>query len=461
MKNTPDLESLRKALKGKVILPGDKEYDDQRKMWNGMVDRRPSLIVQCMDESDVIQAVNFGRENNLLTAVRGGGHNVAGLGTCDDGMMIDLSLMKSIRVDKESSTAYVQGGATWGDFDQATQPFALSSTGGLVSTTGVGGFTLGGGIGWLLRKYGLTVDNLLEVEMVLASGEKVKANTNDHADLFWAIRGGGGNFGIVTTFVFRLNTVGPEVYGGALFYPASEAPEILRFYRDWIKSTPEELTTLIALATAPPEPFIPAQYQGTSMIAVALCYSGKVEEGEAVIKPLRDFKSPAIDLAAPVPYINLQQMFDGSVPKGIRSYWRSENLPELNDDIVRVLCDMAFKIASPFSAVHIHHLEGAVKKTDNDAMAYASRDTPFILNVIAAWMDPPEDEKHIGWVKDFSREISPFISGKSYLNFMGNEGENRVKAAFGEKKYARLVEIKNKYDPQNFFRVNQNIKPSS
>ncbi len=460
MENSQAIKNLRNMLHGQLILPSDIEYDTIRKVWNGMIDRHPSLIIQCLDETDVINAVNFGRENNLLTAVRGGGHNVAGFGTCDDGMIIDLSEMREIQVDTQAETARAQGGLTWGDFDKATQPFALSTTGGLVSTTGIGGLTLGGGIGWLMRKYGMTIDNLLEVELITANGEKVIANTNDHPDLFWAVRGGGGNFGIVTNFTYRLHSVGPMVYGGALFYPASQAVDFLRFYRDWVKDTPEELTTLIAFLTAPPEPFIPPTLQGTPMIAMAMCYCGNPEDGEEVIKPLRDFIPPAINLTASIPYIDLQKMFDKSVPKGILSYWRSENLSVMDDAIIHTICEQAAKMGSPFSAVHIHYLQGAVSRVDPDTMAYGNRETPFILNIIGMWMDPSENDRQIGWVKYFSDAIKTYTSGKSYINFMGNEGEKRIIAAYGEEKYARLVEIKNKYDPDNFFRVNQNIKPS-
>lgn len=455
------IENFRTALHGRLIQPEDNEYDEARKVWNGLIDKHPAMIAVCMDEIDVVHAVNFARSNNMLVAVRGGGHNVAGFGSCDDGIVIDLSGMKDIAVDTASQTVRAQGGVTWGEFDKVTQTHALSTTGGLVTTTGIGGFTLGGGFGWLVRKYGLTIDNLMEVEMVMADGTRLTANEKENPDLFWGVRGGGGNFGIVTTFTYRLYPVGPNVYGGAVFYPVSKARDLLRFYREWSKTEPDELTSMIAFLTAPPAPFIPQPLQGTSMIALALCYSGALDDAEKVIKPLRDFAQPSVDLLGPIPYVALQGMFDATVPKGILSYWRAEYINKLEDSAIDILVEQAGKMITPFAQVHVHHMEGAVGRIKVDTTAFGHREAPFILNVIGMWMDAAETEKQIAWVRGFSQAVRSYSTGFSYLNFMGEEGQDRIKSAYGEEKFDRLVWLKNKYDPNNFFRVNQNIKPTA
>jgi FAD/FMN-containing dehydrogenase len=427
-----------------------------------MIDKHPALIVRCADDSDVVGAINFARAQGLLVAVRGGGHNVAGFGTCDDGIVIDLSLMKTIEVDKRARIAQAQAGLTWGEFDKATQAHHLATVGGLVSTTGIAGFTLGGGFGWLVRKYGLTVDNLLSVDMVLADGQHLTASPTENADLFWGVCGGGGNFGIVTSFQYRLHSVGPDVYGGAAFYPAEKAKDFLQFYREWTPNLPDELSTMVAFLTAPPEPFVPQELVGTPMIALALCYAGPVDEGEQVVKPLRDFAPPAIDLVGPMPYTALQVMFDATAPKGIHAYWKTEYLGELDDNVVNVLVDHTAKMKSlsPFAVVHIHHWEGAVMRAYPDATAFAHRDAPYVLNVVGLWTEQERADKHIAWARDFAQAVQPFSTGQAYLNFLGDEGADRVKAAYGPARYERLVALKNQYDPTNLFRLNQNIKPS-
>jgi FAD/FMN-containing dehydrogenase len=458
--NKEAIERLEKDLHGRLIRPQDKAYDDARRVWNGLIDKRPALIVQCVDDSDVVHAVNFARGHNVLVSVRGGGHNVAGFATCDEGLVIDLSGMKGIDVDAAAHTARAQGGVTWGDFDKATQAHALATTGGLVSTTGIGGLTLGGGIGWLMREHGLTVDNLLEVEVVTADGRRLTANAQQNPDLFWGVRGGGGNFGVVTNFTYRLHPVGPNVYAGAVFYPAAKARGLLRFYREWVRTLPNELTTMIAFLTAPPAAFIPPHLQGTSMVAVAMCYAGPVEQGAAVIKPLRDFAPPAVDLAGPMPYIALQGMFDATAPKGILTYWKTEYLHSLDDRVIDTLIEHADKMGAPFAAVHIHHVEGAVSRVSDDAMAFGHRDAPFILNIVGMWMTASETGTHIAWAREFARTVQPYSTGSQYINFLGDEGEERVKSAYGARKFSRLVELKNKYDPKNLFQLNQNIRPS-
>jgi len=456
------IERLGASLHGQLVQPGDGEYDDARKVWNGMIDRHPVLIVRCADDSDVISAVDFARQQELLVAVRGGGHNVAGFGTCDDGIVIDLSQMKGIEIDAAAGTAHAQAGLTWGEFDKATQAHGRATTGGLVSTTGIAGFTLGGGFGWLVRKYGLTVDNLLSVDMVLASGQHVTASPTENADLFWGVRGGGGNFGVVTSFEYRLHSVGPNIYGGAFFYPADKAKDLLQFYREWAPKLPDELSTMIVFLTAPPEPFVPEELVGTPMIAVALCYAGPAEEGNQVVEPLRATVAPAIDLVGPMPYTALQVMFDATAPRGIHAYWKTEYLHDLGDDAVDVLVNHAGRMRSlsPFAAVHLHHWGGAIKRADADSTAFAHRDADYVLNIIGLWMEHEKPDQHIAWARDFAQAIQPLSTGQVYLNFLGDEGAERVKAAYGAARYERLVALKNKYDPTNLFRLNQNIKPS-
>jgi FAD/FMN-containing dehydrogenase len=462
MLNKNIVDQFRKSLQGPLIQPDDADYEEARKVWNGMFDKHPALIVRCLNDADVISAVNFARTENLVVAVRGGGHHVAGFGTCDDGIVIDLSPMKKIVVDKVNRTATAQPGLTWAEFDKATQEYGLATTGGLVSTTGIAGFTLGGGFGWLVRKYGLTVDNLLSVDMVLANGHRVTANPQEHADLFWGIRGGGGNFGIVTSFRYHLHPVGPQVYGGALFYPAEKATALLQWYREWTPTLPDELSTMVVFITAPPEPFVPTELVGTSMIALAFCYTGPSDEGEQAISPLRNFAKPSIDLAGPIPYTALQTMFDATAPTGIHSYWKTEYLNDLSDDAIDIMVEHATKMQSlsPFSAIHLHHWGGAVMRQDSDAMAFAHRNTRYVLNVVGLWRKHEDAATHIRWTRAFSNAIQPYSTGQVYLNFLGNEGEERIKAAYGTTKYRKLVALKNKYDPTNLFRLNQNIKPT-
>lgn len=454
-------QRLAADLHGRLVKPGDPSYDEARRVWNGLIDRRPALIAQCADAADVVRAVEFARDQELLLAVRGGGHNVAGFGTCDDGLVLDLSQMKEVVVDVEARTARAQPGLTWGEFDAATQANALATTGGLVTTTGIAGFTLGGGIGWLMRKHGLTIDNLLEVEMVTASGARVRANETERADLFWAVRGGGGNFGVVTSFTYRLHPVGPNVYGGAVFYSAEKAPELLGFYRDWVQTMPDELTTMVTFLTAPPEQFIPQHLHGTPMIAVALCYAGPAEQGEAAVTPLRDFATPDVDAVGPMPYVALQGMFDAGAPKGILSYWKTEYLQELGDQVVETLMAQSGRMGAPFAQVHIHHLGGAISRVNDDSTAFGHRDAPFILNIIGMCEQPAEVDAQIAWVRAFAQAVQPFGTGAQYVNFLADEGEAQVKAAYGEEKYTRLAEVKRQYDPTNLFRLNQNILPAT
>jgi FAD/FMN-containing dehydrogenase len=454
------LKEFGAALRGTLIRPGDDAYEEARKVWNGMIDKRPALIVRCAGVADVMSAVQFARGNNLLVAVRGGGHNVAGNAVCDGGMVIDLSLLKSIRVDPAAQTARAEPGLTWGEFDRETQAFGLATTGGLVSTTGISGFTLGGGIGWLVREYGPTCDNLLSADVVTADGRLVTASPHENADLFWGIRGGGGNFGVVTSFEYRLHPVGPMVLGGLVLHPVAKAKELLRFYRDFAAKAPEELTTLVVFITAPPAPFIPETLQGAPMVGVALCYSGRMEDGAQVVQPLKEFGPPSVDLVGPIPYRVLQSMFDAGAPSGLLNYWKSEYLEDLSDEAIEVLAERVMGISSPLTQVHVHHLGGALSRVAEDETAFGHRKLPFILNIISLWTDPAQSTSQTRWTREFHNAMRRFSGGGVYVNFLGEEGEDRVRAAYGDAKYRRLAALKDKYDPTNFFRRNQNIRPS-
>ncbi len=452
------VQDFRTSLRGALIGPDDAGYDEARRVWNGMIDKRPALIARCTGVADVISAVQFARSQHLLVAVRGGGHSFPGLSTCDGGLVIDLSAMTGIWVDPALRTARAQGGVTWGAFDRETAAFGLATTGGLVSTTGIAGLTLGGGIGWLMRTHGLTCDNLLAADVVTADGRVVTASATENADLFWALQGGGGNFGIVTSFEYRLHPM-VMVLGGMVLYPAAQARDVLRFYRDFTATAPDELTTLAAFLTAPPAPFIPAPLQGTPMVGVVVCHAGAIAEGEAAVRTLRAFGPPAVDLIGPMPYTVLQTMFDPTAPHGLNYYTKSEYLGGLDDDTIDALTTHATGMASPLTAVHIHHMQGAVSRVGASDTAYSNRQAPYTLNVIAAWADPHESPTHVQWVRALSAAVQPHTTGGVYSNFLGDEGQDRVRAAYGAETYDRLVAAKNQYDPTNLFRLNQNITP--
>ncbi|SRR5579871_39977 len=456
------VRDLKSRFGGEVLVPGDGGYDAARSVWNGLIDRRPAIVVRCRGVADVLAAVEFGRTHRLLTAVRGGGHNVAGFGTCDGGIVIDLSPMKGVRVDPVARTAAAQPGLTWGEFDRETQAFDLATTGGLVSTTGIAGFTLGGGVGWLMRKYGLTADNLVAADVVTADGRLITANAANHPDLFWALRGGGGNFGVVTSFEYRLHPVGPTVFGGAVLHPAAQARELLRFYNRWVAALPDEMTSMVAFITAPPLPFIPQLLHGTPMVAVAVCYSGAIEDGERIAQPLLSFGPPAVAHVGAVPYTGLQSMFDASAPRGIHAYWKTHYLAMLGDSAIDALVAETDKMQalSPFTTLHLHHLEGAVGRVDSGSTAFPHRDPRYAMNIVGLWNAGERPDPHIAWVRETYDAMRPFSTGAPYLNFLGDEGAERVRAAYGPGTYQRLVAVKNTYDPTNFFRVNQNIRPN-
>src|SRR5579872_195782 len=452
-------EALCAAVRGEVLLPGHDRYDEARTIWNGMIDKKPAIIVRCAGVADVIQSVAFAKEAGLLLAVRGGGHNWAGLAACDGGILIDLSPMKGILLDPEERLARVQAGVLWGELDRECQALGLATTGGHVSTTGVAGLTLGGGVGWLCRKLGLTIDNLLSVDVVTVDGRFLQCSERKHEDLFWGLRGGGGNLGIATSFTFQLHQVG-EVVGGLAFWPAERAAELLKFYREYIAHIPDDLTTVVALLTGPPAPFLPENMHGRPLIAIGVCYAGDIDEGLEVVRPLKQFGPPGADVIGPMPYTVHQSLLDPILPPGLRYYVKSVFLDDLTDDGMRVLVEHAGRMTSPLSVVTLQHYRGAVSRVDTDKTAYAYRNAAFAATMGAAWTDPAEDETHMRWSRDFYASMLPLSKGV-YVNFMGmGEGEDRVRAAYGDKTYNRLVALKDRYDPGNLFRVNHNIRPS-
>jgi len=455
-----DVEELRSGFAGELVRPEDPGYEDARKIWNGAIDRRPGLIARCTGTADIIAAVGFARERDLLVAVRGGAHNVAGTALCEGGLVIDLSGMKGIRVDPENRRAWAQPGVLWGELDHETQTFGLATTGGIVTHTGISGLTLGGGIGWLMRKHGLTIDNLVSADLVTAEGEFVKASEDENPDLFWGIRGGGGNFGIVTSFEYRLHPVGPTVLAGPIFFPMDEAPRIIRFYREFITSVPDDYTSVLNLRLAPAVPFLPEELHGKPVIAVVSCYAGSIEEGEEVVRPLRQVAKPLVDLLAPKPYTTHQAMFNPTVPHGWHYYWKSQELPELSEGAADVLVEHSMRITSPLSYTVIFQLGGAVSRVGEDDTAYSHRDMGHNVNINGIWTaDDEKADEHIAWTRDFHAALERHAPEAVYMNFLGDEGQDRVVAAYGEEKYERLVALKERYDPTNFFRLNQNIRP--
>jgi FAD/FMN-containing dehydrogenase len=456
------LEDFRDAFLGTLILPDDEGYDEARAVWNGMIDRRPALIARCSGAADVASAVRFAREHDLEIAVRGGGHNVAGTAVCDDGIVVDLSEMRAVCVDPGARTARVQGGALWGDVDRETQVHGLATTGGIVSHTGVAGLTLGGGIGWLMRKHGLTVDNLHSADVVTADGEFVRASSGEYPDLFWALRGGGGNFGVVTSFEFVLHEVGPEVLAGPVFWPADAAADVLRFYRDFASEAPGELGTVVRFGTVPPLPVVPEDLHWRPAVAVTTCYAGPVEEGRRVLRPLREHGTSLLDLVSRKPYTAHQSGLDSTVPHGWHYYWKSTDLPELSDDLIDVLVEHGFSAGSPRSYAVIFHLGGAVSRVPDDATAYAGRHAPHNINVNGVWR-PDEDlaKSETEWTRRFFDALEPYREGV-YVNFLDADDETeRVHEAYGECTYRRLAEIKAEFDPDNVFHLNQNVEPAA
>jgi len=443
-----DIREFRSNLRGPLLQPGDPGYDAARVVWNGAIDRKPALIARCTGPADVISAVRFAGANNLLVSVRGGGHNVTGNAVCDGGLMIDLSPMKGIRVDRERRTVTAQAGATWGDLDHETQAFGLATTGGQISTTGIAGLTLGGGLGWLMRKCGLVVDNLLSVDVVTADGRFLTASATEHPDLFWGLRGGGGNLGLVTSFEYRLHPIGPMVTGGVVVYPAARARDALRFYRDYMASASEDEMVVFAFQATP-----------GPVVGMALCHVGPLEAGQRAAERLRAFGEPLADFLGSMPYTAVQKSMDEAMAFGRHVYLRSDHLVGLGDDVIDTCVRYGTAMTSPMSVAVIVPLGGAVTRVGEHDTAFSHRSTPFDIDIFAVWTDPRESDRHLTWGREFGVALQPFSRGV-YINEMGSEGDERIRAAYNAANYARLVELKNKYDPTNFWRMNQNIKPA-
>ena len=448
--------------RGELIRPGDDGYSDAHAVFNSMIDRHPALIARCTGTADVIAAVNFARNNELVVAVRGGGHSVPGYAVCEGGIVIDFSPMKGTWVDPDTRTARAQADVTWGEFDRETQQFGLAITGGRVTHTGISGLTLGSGSGWRERKYGLTCDSLISADVVTANGEFLKASESENEDLFWGLRGGGGNFGTVTSFEYRLHLVGPIVLGGMLLYPFSKAGELLRFWRDYMEEAPDELGGAAAFMTAPPVPFVPEHMKGKLAAGLIVFYAGSPEEGEEWVRPLKEFSTPEVDLVEPMPYTVVQTLLDPANPPGRHNYWKAEHLDELRDEAIDTIVVHAAKIGSPFTLLVMLPMGGAIRDVEEDETALGGRDAACGVHAISMWENPAESETHIAWASEFMQAMEPFTVPGISLNFTSDQTEDKVKASFGSvKKYERLTALKNKCDPTNLFRLNQNIKPTT
>jgi FAD/FMN-containing dehydrogenase len=451
--NTNNLES---KIKGTVIVPGDTAYEDARRVWNAMIDRRPAVIVRCAEATDVSHAITFARENNLEIAVRGGGHHIAGNSVCDDGLVIDFAAMRKVQVAADTQRAYVQPGATLGDFDRAVQAHALATPVGINSTTGIAGLTLGGGFGWLTREYGMTIDNLVSADIVTADGQMLRASNSENPDLFWAIRGGGGNFGVVTQFEFKLHPVGPNVFAGLIVFSLKEGKQVLTRYREFVESAPLKLNVWAVMRQAPPLPFLPVSEHGKEVVVLAVFYNGDPREGEKLIQPLRSFGSVIGEHVGPVPYIHWQQAFDPLLTPGARNYWKSHNFTEMSDGALDTMIEYAGKPPSSECEIFLGQLAGVSNDVPAEATAYSARDAKFVVNVHGRWQGPEQDHEGIRWSRGFFNAAAPYASSGAYTNFMAADEGDRVAAAYGAN-YARLFEIKQRYDPQNIFHLNQNI----
>ena len=452
------------GFRGEQITPEHPGYDAARTVWNGAVDRRPRLIARCAGTADAAAAVRHARDHDLEIAVRGGGHNVAGTAVCDDGIVIDLSAMRAVSVDPVARVALVQGGALWGDVDHETQAHGLATTGGIVGHTGVGGLSLGGGIGWLMRKHGLTVDNLVAAEVVTADGEIIQVTTDEHPDLFWALRGGGGNFGVVTAFRFALHPVGPTVLAGPVFWTAEDTIDVLRFYRDFVADAPDELGNIVRLGTIPPLPPIREELHYRPAIGVASCYAGPVADGERAVRALREFGSPLVDLVGPTRYVDHQSGIDDTVPHGWHYYWKATDLTAMSDEVIDIVADHAYRASSPRSYAAMFHLGGAVARTPRDATAYPGRDAEHNIVIDAAWLPEEQDSTaaaETAWAREFFDALQSHRAGV-YVNFLdADDGTARVREAYGDATYQRLAEVKAKYDPDNTFQNNKNVPPTT
>jgi FAD/FMN-containing dehydrogenase len=451
------IDDLRGQIRGTVISPEDEGYEVARVVYNAMIDRRPAVVVRAANAGDVMAAVRFASESSLDLAVRGGGHSVPGFGTCDGGVVIDLSGMRGVRVDPANATARAEGGATWGDFNSATYPFGLATTGGIISTTGVGGLTLGGGIGYLTRGFGLSCDNLVSADVVTADGSLLVASERENADLFWALRGGGGNFGVVTSFEFALHPV-KDIYGGPMFFELSEVSNILGFFRDYIAEAPEEMGVFPAFQIAPPLPFIPEDRHGDTFIAMVACWAGPIDQGESALKPFHDVAPVVAEHVGPMPYPALNGAFDGLVPPGLQHYWKASFVKELTDDAIAAHAVHGPDVPVVNSTVHIYPINGAAHRTAADATAFAYRDANFATVIAGMWPDPAQNDANTKWVRDYYDATAPLSEEGGYINFMSGDDQARIKANY-KGNYERLVDVKRTYDPGNLFHLNQNIKP--
>ena len=455
------LDSLRSRLRGALCLPGEPGYEQARTIWNAMIDRHPAAIVRAAGAADVMRTVSFARERRLLLAVRGGGHNIAGNAVCDGGLMLDLSPMRSVRIDPAARTARVEPGVTLGELDKEAQGFGLATPLGINSTTGVAGLTLGGGFGWLSRKLGLTIDNLLSVDVVLARGALVHASQEEEPDLFWAIRGGGGNFGVVTSFEFRLHPVGPEVLAGMIVHPFSNARQLLEGYRRVVASAPDDLTCWVVMRKAPPLPFLPAEVHGKEVLVFAVCHVGDLQRGASAVAPIRALGQPIVDVVGPTPFVAWEAAFDPLLAPGARNYWKSHDFVELSDAALDVMIDLVGRLPSEECEIILGNLGGAASRVPADATAYPHRDVQFIMNAHTRWSDPAHDQRCISWARELFDRMVPHATGGVYVNFMPADEAERVRQGAYGPNYERLAKLKARYDPDNLFRLNQNIQPAA
>jgi FAD/FMN-containing dehydrogenase len=451
---------LEQSLRGRLVRATDPDYDQARAIWNGAHNRYPALIVRCAGVADVMRALEFARSEELQVAVRSGGHSIPGFSSVDGGLVIDLSPLQSVRVDPQRRTARADAGVTWKSFDHETQAFGLATTGGLVSSTGIAGFTLGGGVGWLMRKHGLAADNLISADVVTADGRLIRASSDENAELFWGLRGGGGNFGVVTSLEYRVHPVGPMVTGGAVFYPGERAADVLRVYRDWAPTAPDELTTLVNLLTCPPAPFLPEEWHGRPLVAVIGLHAGPADAAERALRPLREIAPPVADLFGPMPYVAMQGLVDPLWGPGAHSYMKAGFMRGLDDATIDTLVAHHASVTSPKTEIHVHQVGGVVASVPRDATAFAERDAPFLLNIIASTFTADGFDDAVSWAQATHAALAPALTGGAYVNFLSGEGEERVRAAFGPDTYRRLVALKDEYDPANVFRLNQNVAPS-
>jgi FAD/FMN-containing dehydrogenase len=456
--NDKAIFEFKSNLRGELIQPGDPRYDEVRKLYNGMIDKRPGLIARCVDTADVQTAVNFARQHDLLLAVRGGGHNGAGLGSSDGGLVIDLSLMKGIHVNPNAGTVRVEGGCTWGDVDHAAHPYGLAVPTGFISTTGVGGLTLGGGLGYLTRRYGLTIDHLLEVDMVLADGRMITASTDENEDLFWAVRGGGGNFGVVTSFLFHGCPVS-TVYGGPMFWELEDAAKVMRYWRDLILNGPAEINGWFGFHSVPPVEMFPVEHHLKKMAVITWCYTGDLNEAEQVFKPIRQLAPLAMDFAGPIPLPTLQSLFDALYPPGLQWYWNADFFTELSEEVINLHIQHASQLPTVHSTMHLYPINGAAHQVGKNETAWSYREANFAQVIVGVDPDPANNERMIQWSKTYWRDLHPYSAGGAYVNMIMEEGQERIQAAYRDN-YPRLAQIKARYDPDNLFRMNQNIQPA-